>query len=76
MPRPKDNVRIQALLQLVGVSVAGVVRQFHCHRNTIYYNKTPTTLPSEWSMRSARQKGTTARQDRHFTLTHLRHWFK
>ena len=79
MPRLQENERIQALLQLAaGVSVADVARQFNCHRNTIiklqrryHQNGSVRDRP-----RSGRPKVTTARQDRHLTLTHLRHRFK
>ena len=79
MPRPQENERIQAVLQLAAsVNVADVTRQFNCHRNTqiilrqrYHHNGSVRDRP-----RYGRPNVTTARQDRHLTLTHLRHRFK
>ena len=79
MPRSQENERIQAVLQLAAnVNVGNVNRQFNCHRITqtilrqrYHHNGNVRDRP-----RYGRPNVTTLRQDRHLTLTHLRHRFK
>ena len=79
MPRLRENNIIQTLLQIApGVSAADVARQFNCHRNTIINLRNRYHQSGNVGDRpmSGRPSVTTARQDRHLTLGHLRNRFK
>ena len=79
MPRPQENEQIQSVLQLAAsVNVADVTRQFSCQRNTqiilrLRYHHSGSVRDRP---RYGRPNVTTARQDRHLTLMHLRDRFK